>query len=180
MSPILGFLSVLIGPLIGALVGVLLGFKINNEHRMELEEEKRLFFRNLLMHEAKKSIELMAGTVNLIPVDAWNSVINSGNVALFSDKAIDLSETYFQIQNYNYEAKRVRDAIEEMHLHPEITYGDRVSKLKEGFDNKTKPETLKRLRDLEGWLMPLRAESITTTAKLDAKLTVRGLDGKEK
>ena len=45
------------------------------------------------MHEAKKSIELIPGTVHLIPVDAWNSVVNSGNIALFKDKAIDLSET---------------------------------------------------------------------------------------
>lgn len=107
------------------------------------------------MHEAKKSIELIAGTVNLIPVDAWNSVVNSGGIAIFKDKAIDLSETYFQIQNYNYEAKRVRDAIEEVRLHPLNTDDFHASKIKDNFDNVTKPATLKRLKDLEMWITRL-------------------------
>lgn len=151
MSPILGFLSVLIGPFFGALVGVYLGFKINDKHRRELEEEKRLFFRNLLMQEARKSIKLLDGTVNLIPVDAWNSIVNSGDIALFKGKAEYLSDTYFQVQNYNYEAKRVRDAIEEVHLHPTNTDEDHASRLKKNFDEVTKPETLRLLRDLERW-----------------------------
>ncbi|RPJ73611.1 MAG: hypothetical protein EHM20_11945 [Alphaproteobacteria bacterium] len=130
MSPIFGFLSVLIGPFFGALVGVYLGFKINDKHRRELEEEKRLFFRNLLMQEARKSINLLDGTVNLIPVDAWNSVVNSGDIALFKGKAEYLDDTYFQVQNYNYEAKRVRDAIEEVRLHPTTTDEDHALRLK--------------------------------------------------
>lgn len=180
ISPILGFLSVLIGPFFGALVGVYLGFKINDEHRRELEEEKRLFFRNLLMHEAKESINLLGGTVNLIPVDAWNSIVNSGDIALFKDKAVDLSDTYFQIQNYNYEAKRVRDAIEEAHIHPTTTDGDHASRLKESFDNKIKPTTLNRLKDLEAWLTRLGVEPITITTKVTGNLTLIGPDGKEK
>jgi len=180
ISPILGFLSVLIGPFFGALVGVYLGFKINDKHRRELEEEKRLFFRNLLMHEAKESINLLGGTVNLIPVDAWNSIVNSGDIALFKDKAVDLSDTYFQIQNYNYEAKRVRDAIEEAHIHPTTTDGDHASRLKESFDNKIKPTTLNRLKDLEAWLTRLGVEPITITTKVTGNLTLIGPDGKEK
>lgn len=180
ISPILGFLSVLIGPFFGALVGVYLGFKINDEHRRELEEEKRLFFRNLLMHEAKESIKLLGGTVNLIPVDAWNSIVNSGDIALFKGKAIDLSDTYFQIQNYNYEAKRVRDTIEEVKLHPTTTDEDHALRLKESFDNKIKPATLDRLKDLEAWLTRLRVEPITITAKVTGNLTLIGPDGKKK
>ena len=180
ISPILGFLSVLIGPFFGALVGVYLGFKINDKHRRELEEEKRLFFRNLLMHEAKESINLLGGTVNLIPVDAWNSIVNSGDIALFKDKAVDLSDTYFQIQNYNYKAKRVRDAIEEAHIHPTTTDGDHASRLKESFDNKIKPTTLNRLKDLEAWLTRLGVEPITITTKVTGNLTLIGPDGKEK
>ena len=167
ISPILGFLSVLIGPFFGALVGVYLGFKINDEHRRELEEEKRLFFRNLLMQEAKKSIKLLDGTVNLIPVDAWNSVVNSGDIALFKGNAKYLGDTYFQVQNYNYEAKRVRDAMEEVHLHPTTTDRDHASRLKKNFDEVTKPETLRLLNDLERW---------TTHCELNAsigKLTLK-------
>ena len=180
ISPILGILGVIIGPLVGAFVGVILGFRINDDNRIKLEEKRKSFFKNLLMQEAKKSIELIPGTVNLIPTDAWNSIVNSGDVALFEDKAIDLSEIYFQIQNYNYEAKRVRDAIEEMRLHPGITDIDHVSKLKESFDNRTKPATLKRLNDLENWLTRLKTEPITVTTKAASNLNLIGPDGKKK
>ena len=181
ISPILGILGVVIGPLVGAFVGVILGFQINDNNRRKLEKERRLFFKNLLMHEAKESIKLISGTVQLIPVDAWNSVVNSGDIALFEGKAIDLSDTYFQIQNYNYEAKRVRDAIEEVHLHPEITDDSHASKLKANFDNNIKPATLKRLQDLENWLTRLRVESGSfTVAGSDVTMHHTGTDGKEK
>jgi hypothetical protein len=79
IGPILGFLSALIGPLVGALVGVILGFQKNDDNRRKLEEERRDFFKNLLMHEAKESIKLIEErNVNLIPVDAWKSVVNAG------------------------------------------------------------------------------------------------------
>ena len=181
ISPILGFLGVIIGPLVGAFVGVILGFQINDNNRTKLEEERRLFFKNLLMHEATESIKLIAGTVNLIPVDAWNSMVNSGEIALFEGKAIDLSDTYFQIQNYNYEAKRVRDAIEEVNLHPETTDDSHALKLKANFDNNIKPATLKRLQDLENWLTRLRVESGSfTVAGSDVTMHHTGTDGKEK
>jgi hypothetical protein len=180
IGPIVGFLGVIIGPLVGALVGVILGFQKNDKNRMKLEEERRSFFKNLLMHEATESIELIAGVVNLIPVDAWNSIVNSGDIALFKDKAIDLSDTYFQIQIYNYEAKRVRDAIEEVNLHPETTDASHASKLKGRFNELMKPATLKRLEDLKEWLTELKAEPITVTTKVTGNLTVIGPDGKEK
>ena len=131
------------------------------------------------MYEAKKSIELIPGTVNLIPVDAWNSVVNSGNVALFKDKAIDLSDTYFQIQNYNYEAKKVRYAIEEVRLHPGTADASHASELKDRFDKLIKPATLERLHDLEKWLTRLKAYPITVTSKVTGNLTLIGPDGKE-
>lgn len=180
ISPIFGILGVIIGPLVGAFVGVILGFRINDNNRIKLEEKKKSFFKNLLMHEAKKSIKLIPGTVNLIPTDAWNSIVNSGAVALFEDRAIDLSEIYFQIQNYNYEAKRVRDAIEEMRLHPGITDIDHVSKLKESFDIRTKPATLNNLHDLESWLTRLEGEPITVASKAAGNLNLVGPDGKKK
>ncbi|MBK7385478.1 MAG: hypothetical protein IPI63_01605 [Methanothrix sp.] len=180
ITPMLGFLSVLVGPFFGALVGVYLGFKLNDEHRKELEEEKRLFFMNLLMHEAKESIKLLDGSVNLIPIDAWNSIVNSGNIALFKGKAIDLSAIYFQVKNYNYEALRVRDAVEEERLHPTTTDRDHASKLQKNFHDNIKPETLDRLRDLEEWLTQLEVEPVTTKVKLTNVLGVKGSDGKEK
>ena len=145
-------------------------------------DERRLFFKNLLMHEARESIKLLSeGPVNLIPVDAWNSVVNSGEIALFEGKAIDLSDTYFQVQNYNYEAKRVRDAIEEMRLHPTTTDKTHASMLKDSFDKKTKPATLNRLDDLEKWLTRLKVEPITINANVsDISMHLKGPDGNEK
>jgi len=109
----------IIGPLIGAFAGVGLGILANELWRRKLANDRKSFFRNLLLHEIRKSIELLESpTVNLIPVDAWNSLVNSGDMTLFTEHAIDLSDIYFEIQNYNYEAKRVRDAVEEEILHP--------------------------------------------------------------
>lgn len=180
ISPILGFLGVIIGPLVGAYAGVYLGFNKNDNHRIELEEERRLFFRKLLMHEADESIKYISGVVNLIPVDAWNSIVNSGDIALFKDKAIELSDTYFQIQNYNYEAKIVRDAIEEANRHPTMAGASRASELKESFNKTTKPATLERLNNLKKWLTELKAEPITATTKLNGNVTNIGPDGEEK
>lgn len=98
-------------------------------------------------------IELLNGTVNLVPIDAWNSLVNSGDVALFKDKAIELNDIYFKIQNYNYEAKRVRDAIEH-----DCTEGlslengkelRRSDTLKENFNKKTKKNLLEELKNLK-------------------------------
>lgn len=153
------FLARIIGPLIGALVGVYLGFKINDTRRKQLDEEKKLFYRNLLMRNAKKAIDLLPGKVNLIPEDAWRSLVNSGDIALFKDKAIELSDIFFEVQNYNYEAKLIREAYER-----EIQFGpfwdpngkefSRASDLKLILNEKTKPELLKHLRELESGLHP--------------------------
>jgi hypothetical protein len=185
ISPILGVLGVIIGPLVGAFVGVYLGFKKNDNRRIELEEERRLFFRKLLMHEAKKSIELLPGTVNLIPEDAWNSIVNSGDIALLKDNVIELSDTYFDVQNYNYEAKIIRDAFEHearWGLSVNIETGERYSRasvLKKRFDEITKPALLTRLKELEGWLSPLVGE-MSTSVRVRGSLTVKDNNGKEK
>lgn len=169
-GPIWEFLGKIISPLIGAFVGVYLGFRKNDNRRMELDEIRRLFFRELLINEAKKSIELLkGGPVNLIPVDAWNSIVNSGNIALFRDRAIELSNAYFDVQAYNYEAKIVRDAFEH-----EAQWGapinietgktvSRASDLKAHLNDITKPPLLNQLEMVEKWIRPLDGKSITTT-----------------
>jgi hypothetical protein len=154
------FVSIIIGPLIGAYVGVKYGFNKNNKHRQELEEKRKLFFKNWLKHEADESIRLVEeGSVNLIPEDAWNSAVNSGNVAFFEAKAMELSDTYFKIKNYNYEAKRVRDATEEVNLHPDVTDPTHAAKLKKRFDEIIKPDTLEALKGIASWLTVFKVES---------------------
>lgn len=108
-----------IGPLIGALVGVYLGFKIDDRYRKELDDTKRLFFKILLLHEIDESIKLLKQKEStlipvVIPVSAWDSLVNSGDMALFTnDQSIQMSDTYSQIQRYNYIAERVIEDIKE-------------------------------------------------------------------
>ena len=62
---------IMLGPLIGALVGVYLGFRLDDGHRKELDDKKRLFFKILLLHEIDESIELLNQKEStLIPVSS--------------------------------------------------------------------------------------------------------------
>lgn len=149
--------NTIIGPLIGAFVGVLLGFGVNEKWRRRLENNRKSFFKKLLRHEVKYSIKLLNGLINLVPIDAWNSLVNSGDIALFKDQAIELNDIYFKIQNYNYEAKRIRDAVEHENIWgPSIDKEGnsyyRSDQLKVIFNNKTKPELLEVLEKLENLL----------------------------
>lgn len=139
--------SAFFGPLAGAFFGVVLGFAINEWYRRKLALERKLFFMNLIKNEIIESITLLEKKrVNLIPIDGWNSLVNSGDIALFPhDRAIQLSDAYFFIQNYNYEAKRVRDAVE-------MSNESRFKDLKSSLDKVTTEELLKRLKVLGEWL----------------------------
>lgn len=104
----------IIGPLVGAFAGVFLGFRKNSKHQDKVNHEKKLLLLKILRHEVKKSIDLLQDPLgNLIPIDAWNSIVYSGNIVLFEHPlSTKLGDIYFNIQNYNYEAKRTRDASE--------------------------------------------------------------------
>ena len=147
--------NTIIGPLIGAFFGVLLGFGVNELWRKRLENNRKSFFRKLLFYEVKYSIELLNGMVNLVPIDAWNSLVNSGDIALFKDKAIELNDVYFKIQNYNYEAKRVRDAEEHDQMEGlSLKNGEECERSVELKENlkKTTDDLLKELKKLENLL----------------------------
>jgi hypothetical protein len=97
------------------------GFRKNRMRQEKQDYDKKQFLLSYFRHEVRKSIELLHERQgNLIPVDAWNSIVNSGNIVLFThDQAIVLGDIYFRTQNYNYEAKRTRDASEHFHLLPD-------------------------------------------------------------
>jgi hypothetical protein len=114
LGSIWGFIIILVGPLVGAFAGVYLSFRKNNKHQEEMDHDKKLLLLKILRHEVKKCIELLQeSSGNLIPMDAWNSIIYSGNIVLFEHfQAAELGDIYSDIENYNYEAKRTRDAAE--------------------------------------------------------------------
>lgn len=71
-------------------------------------------------NEINRAIDLLGrdenepGSGNLLPTDTWSSMVNSGLLRLFSNKEISkLSDAYFKIQAYNYEASRTRDIAEQ-------------------------------------------------------------------
>jgi hypothetical protein len=159
----------IIGPLIGALVGVYWGFKVNDKRRMELEDQKKSFFQNLLMHEVLNSIDLLeSGGIYLIPVDMWNSIVNSGNIALLNGNAIELSDLYFEMRNYNYEAKRIRDATEEYNLHPDSTRDAHIGRLKAVFNAETKPSLLKNLKNYRDRIITLKIKPANFEVKVNS------------
>jgi hypothetical protein len=150
---------IMIGPLIGALVGVYLGFKVDDKHRKELDDRKRLFFKVLLLHEMDESVELLKLKEStlipvVIPVSAWDSLVNSGSMALFThDQSIQMSDTYSQIQRYNYIAERVIEDIKEFVICS--TKKPEVAPLYPTFEDdldKTGTKILQKFRELKGQL----------------------------
>lgn len=149
----------IIGPLIGALVGVYLGFQVDDRHRKELDDRKRLFFKVLVLHEIDESIELLEPKEStlipiVIPVSAWDSLVNSGAMALFThDQSIQMSDTYSQILRYNYIAERVIEDIKKSIICSTINPEEAPSypTFKADLD-KTKAKILQEFDDLRGQL----------------------------
>ena len=152
------FVSV-IGPLIGALVGVYLGFQGDDRHRKELDDKKRLFFKILVLHEIDESIELLKPKEStlipvVIPVSAWDSLVNSGAMALFThDQSIQMSDTYSQILRYNYIAERVIEDIKKFIICSTINLEKNplYPTFKDDLDE-TKAKILQEFDDLRGQL----------------------------
>jgi hypothetical protein len=64
ISPILGILGVVIGPLVGAFVGVILGFQINDNNRRKLEKNGDYFLRICLCMRQKNQLNLYLARYN--------------------------------------------------------------------------------------------------------------------
>jgi hypothetical protein len=64
-----------------------------------------------------KSIDILNKRENsiipaIIPVSGWDSLINSGDIALFTpDQSIQISDIYSEIRRYNYISERVTEEI---------------------------------------------------------------------
>jgi hypothetical protein len=143
--------NTIIGPLIGAFTGVLIGFLINELQRSRLKYYRKLFFRNILLNEIDKSIDIFVeNKYELIPMYGWNSLLNSGEIALFKDDATKLNDTYSEIQWYNNELKILRYAVENEFINFFDKSGEqktRRSEILRNYTNDRKEKLLQKLFD---------------------------------
>jgi RNAse (barnase) inhibitor barstar len=101
-------------PLVGSFLGVFLGFIVNYIYQYIKNFNDRIYYRDNIKSELELCIKRLEKVGNLLPVDRWISIRNSGALKFFSRTEVDnLSRAYEAIQNNNYEAKRVRDLAEE-------------------------------------------------------------------
>jgi len=97
--------------IVGPFLGVIGAFATQRSYEWHKNNTDRKKLKQNLKNELIKCDDLLIGKGNLIPTTMWLSAISSGDLRLLSfiDKA-KLSSIYFEIENYNYEAKRVRDS----------------------------------------------------------------------
>jgi len=134
-------------------------YKLQTIRHAALEDKKRLFFKVLVLHEIDESIELLKPKEStlipvVIPVSAWDSLVNSGAMALFThDQSIQMSDTYSQILRYNYIAERVIEDIKKFIICSTINLEKNplYPTFKDDLD-KTKAKILQEFDDLRGQL----------------------------
>jgi len=97
--------------LLGSLAGILIGFSLDRLYTAGKDKKNRKKLKENLKNELESCISLLNSQGNLLPKIMWDSSIASGDIGLlsFADRT-KLSNAYFKIDNYNYEAKRVRDS----------------------------------------------------------------------
>lgn len=96
---------------VGPFLGVVGGLAAQRLYDWLKDEGNKKKLKENLRNELERCIELLTEKGNLLPTIMWNSTVTSGDVKLlsFTDRT-KLSTIYFEIANYNYEAKRVRDS----------------------------------------------------------------------
>jgi hypothetical protein len=96
--------------LIGTLAGILIGFGLDRTYTGYKDRKHKQELKVNLKEELKNCQLLLTGQGNLLPTIIWNSTITSGDIVLLSfANRTKLASIYFEVDNHNYEAKRVRD-----------------------------------------------------------------------
>jgi len=92
-------------------LGVLGAFILERLYSWYKDTQNENKLKESLRSELEKCLALLTGQGNLLPTMMWNSAVTSGDVKLLSyNERTQLSGFYFEIENHNYEAKRVRDS----------------------------------------------------------------------
>jgi len=143
---------------VGPFLGVIGGLAAQRLYDWLKDEGNKKKLKENLKNELEKCVELLTEQGNLLPTMMWSSTVASGDVKLlsFNDRT-KLSSIYFEIDNYNYEAKRVRDGavMAQTGSHDIIlngmtaamAYWTKLSKNLIGIDNKLKEKISELLKD---------------------------------
>ena len=95
---------------LGPFLGVVGGLGAQRLYDWFKDDGNKKKLKENLKNELEQSMELLIEQGNLLPTMMWNSTVTSGDVKLLSfNERTRLSQIYFNIDNHNYEAKRVRD-----------------------------------------------------------------------
>lgn len=111
-------------------LGILTAFGLRRWWDWRKDNQNRKKLKESLKNELETCMSLLTGEGMLLPTMMWNSTVTSGDVKLISyDERTQLSSVYFEIENHNYEAKRVRDSSIVAHTGPRdlILDGKRAS-----------------------------------------------------
>ena len=91
-------------PMVGSFLGVITAFILNYIYQKYNTNEDKKKFKNMIRSELEQCVNVLKlDNVQLLPVDRWNSAVNSGALKLFNveNELISLSMDYYRINNYN-------------------------------------------------------------------------------
>jgi hypothetical protein len=128
--------SALIPPLAGSFFGVISAFALNYLYQFYRDAKDKIYYINMIKAEIVKCIDALNPNKGfLLPIDRWTSAVNSGALRRFKVNEVDkLSGAYYEIQGYNYEAKRTRD-LGEVYRQSPASSGSRGFNLKNWQDS---------------------------------------------
>ena len=97
--------------IVGPFLGILGAFALERLYRLYKDRKNRKKLKENLKNELEVGMSRLIGKGMLLPTKMWNSAVTSGDLKIVSfPERTQLSSIYCEIENYNYEAKRVRDS----------------------------------------------------------------------
>ena len=107
--------------LVPTFLGVTLAFLLDRIVDLYKDRSDRKLLLRSIKIELNENQSRLEGYGRLVDKDIWDSGVASGKIQLLcSEQLLVLSKLYHTIENYNYEAKRCRDAAEEARSIPRL------------------------------------------------------------
>jgi len=91
---------------VGPFLGVIGGFAVERAITWYRNKVNRIKLKENIRAELDRCVKSLTGKGNLLPTTMWNSTVATGDLKLLSFfQRTKLSMIYFDIENFNYEAK---------------------------------------------------------------------------